>query len=189
LPAEQKADFPLLSDPTKETAKAYGVLNTMGIASRVTFVIGADGKVLAIDRNVNPATAAQDIASTLGTARHSENEVLTRSRRLRRRELRASAIATGGAATLNLLETHRWPGSHYLQSRLSHCAVWRLRRTPTPHATAEQCAALAKQYDTASKDKVNPDKLKKSQTQRAHGADLCAQRQSRVRREGAEMRR
>jgi peroxiredoxin Q/BCP len=64
--AEQKADFPLLSDPTKETAKAYGVLNTMGIASRVTFVIGADGKVLAIDRNVNPATAAQDIASTLG---------------------------------------------------------------------------------------------------------------------------
>src|SRR5882672_12658458 len=29
---EQKADFPLLSDPTKETAKAYGVLNMMGIA-------------------------------------------------------------------------------------------------------------------------------------------------------------
>lgn len=64
--AKQKADFPLLSDPTKEAAKAYGVLNTMGVASRVTFVIGADGKILAIDRNVNPATAAQDIASTLG---------------------------------------------------------------------------------------------------------------------------
>jgi hypothetical protein len=46
---------------------------------------------------------------------------------------------------------------------------------PDTHATAEQCAALAKQYDIASKDKVNPDKLKKSQTQRAHGADLCAQ--------------
>ena len=43
------------------------------------------------------------------------------------------------------------------------------------HATAEQCAALAKQYDIASKDKVNPDKLKKSQTQRAHGGDQCAQ--------------
>ncbi len=63
---EQKADFPLLSDPTKETAKAYGVLNMMGISSRVTFVIGADGKILSIDRNVNPATAAQDIAATLG---------------------------------------------------------------------------------------------------------------------------
>ena len=63
---EQKADFPLLSDPTKAAAKAYGVLNAFGIASRVTFVIGADGKILAIDRNVNPATAAEDIAATLG---------------------------------------------------------------------------------------------------------------------------
>jgi hypothetical protein len=42
-------------------------------------------------------------------------------------------------------------------------------------ATAEQCTALAKQYDLASKDKVTPDKLKKSQTHRAHGADLCGQ--------------
>jgi peroxiredoxin Q/BCP len=63
---ELKADFPLLSDPTKETAKAYGVLNMMGVSSRVTFVIGADGKILAIDKNVNPSTAAQDIAATLG---------------------------------------------------------------------------------------------------------------------------
>src|SRR3954449_8795189 len=39
---EQKADFPLLSDPTKQTAKAYGVLNAMGIASRNTFFIGPD---------------------------------------------------------------------------------------------------------------------------------------------------
>jgi thioredoxin-dependent peroxiredoxin len=64
--AEQNADFPLLSDPTKETAKAYGVLNVMGIASRQTFFIGADGRILAIDRNVNPATAAEDIAARLG---------------------------------------------------------------------------------------------------------------------------
>ena len=42
-------------------------------------------------------------------------------------------------------------------------------------ATAAQCAALEKQYDDAGKTNVNPDKLKKSQTQRAHGADLCAQ--------------
>jgi len=62
---QQKADFPLLSDPTKEAAKAYGVLNMMGFASRNTFFIGADGKILAIDRNVNPASAAQDIAATL----------------------------------------------------------------------------------------------------------------------------
>lgn len=42
-------------------------------------------------------------------------------------------------------------------------------------ATATQCAALEKQYDTASKDNAAPDKLKKAQDRRAHGADLCAQ--------------
>ena len=64
--AKEKADFPLLSDPTKETAKAYGVLNAMGVASRQTFFIGVDGTILAIDRNVNAASAAQDIAAKLG---------------------------------------------------------------------------------------------------------------------------
>ena len=47
--------------------------------------------------------------------------------------------------------------------------------TTHPPATANQCTALEKQYDAASKDKVNPDKLKKAQSQRSHGADLCAQ--------------
>jgi peroxiredoxin Q/BCP len=62
---EQNADFPLLSDPTKATAKAYGVLNVMGIASRHTVYIGVDGNVIAIDRDVRPATAAEDIAARL----------------------------------------------------------------------------------------------------------------------------
>ena len=44
---QEKADFPLLSDPTKETAEAYGVLNPKGMASRWTFYIGKDGKILA----------------------------------------------------------------------------------------------------------------------------------------------
>jgi len=48
----QKADFPLLSDPTKETATAYGVLNQRGVANRWTFYIGKDGKILAIDKAV-----------------------------------------------------------------------------------------------------------------------------------------
>ncbi len=63
---QQNADFPLLSDPTKSIARAYGVLNALGVANRTTFVIGTDGNILAIDRHVNPATAAQDIAATLG---------------------------------------------------------------------------------------------------------------------------
>jgi peroxiredoxin Q/BCP len=65
--AEQKADFPLLSDPSKATAKAYGVLMPdWGVPARHTFYIGKDGRILAIDREVEPATSAQDIAATLG---------------------------------------------------------------------------------------------------------------------------
>ncbi|ASJ95676.1 MULTISPECIES: peroxiredoxin family protein [Shewanella] len=62
---EQKADFPMLSDPTKETAKAYDVLNLVRVASRVTFYIGEDGTILKIDEDINPETAAEDIAANL----------------------------------------------------------------------------------------------------------------------------
>jgi thioredoxin-dependent peroxiredoxin len=64
--AEQEADFPLLSDPAREIAAAYGVLSDAGFAKRQTFYIGVDGRILAVDRSVNPATAAEDIAATLG---------------------------------------------------------------------------------------------------------------------------
>ena len=64
--AEQKADFPLLSDPTKAIAKAYGVLHPAGFAKRYTFYIGADGRILTIDDAVVPETSAQDIARRLG---------------------------------------------------------------------------------------------------------------------------
>ena len=63
---EQGADFPLLSDPSKATARAYGVLSAMGYAKRHTFYIGADGTILAVDRAVKPATSAEDMARTLG---------------------------------------------------------------------------------------------------------------------------
>ena len=62
---ETNADFPLLSDPSKETAKAYGVLNKGGWANRHTFYIGANGKILAIDKDIKPATSAQDMAAKL----------------------------------------------------------------------------------------------------------------------------
>ena len=62
---DEKADFPLLSDPDKAVAKAFGVLHLLGFAIRQTFYIGQDGRILAIDRSVKPATAAQDIAAQL----------------------------------------------------------------------------------------------------------------------------
>jgi len=59
------ADFPMLSDPSKETAKAYDVLNIMRVASRVTFYISKEGKILKIDEDINTKTAAEDIAKNL----------------------------------------------------------------------------------------------------------------------------
>ena len=61
-----KADFPLLSDPTKTTAEAYGVLNPRGVASRWTFYIGKDGRIAYIDKAVKPPTSAEDMAAKLG---------------------------------------------------------------------------------------------------------------------------
>jgi peroxiredoxin Q/BCP len=59
------ADFPMLSDPKKKAAKAYDVLNFMRVASRVTFYISKEGKILKIDEDINPRTAAEDIAEHL----------------------------------------------------------------------------------------------------------------------------
>jgi peroxiredoxin Q/BCP len=60
-----EANFPLLSDPTKATAGAYGVLNRGGVANRWTFYIGADGRIAHIDRAVNPETSGQDLVTQL----------------------------------------------------------------------------------------------------------------------------
>lgn len=58
-------DYPILSDPTKETAKAFGVLNERGMANRWTFYIDKNGKISHIDQKVNTETHGKDIASEL----------------------------------------------------------------------------------------------------------------------------
>ena len=60
-----EADYPILADASKEVANAYGVLGRMGVASRWTFYIGPDGKILHIDKAVKTSTAGQDVASRL----------------------------------------------------------------------------------------------------------------------------
>jgi peroxiredoxin Q/BCP len=59
-----EADFPLLSDPSTETAGDYGVL-VSGVARRHTIYIGSDGKILKVDTSVRPASSAEDMAATL----------------------------------------------------------------------------------------------------------------------------
>jgi thioredoxin-dependent peroxiredoxin len=63
--ASLAVDYPILSDPTRDTARAYGVLGPSGHASRRTFYIGADGHILAIDTSVSPASHGQEIVAKL----------------------------------------------------------------------------------------------------------------------------
>ena len=58
-------DYPILSDPTKEVARAYGVLGASGYASRWTFYIGADGCILDIDKKVSAASHGRDVVAKL----------------------------------------------------------------------------------------------------------------------------
>jgi peroxiredoxin Q/BCP len=65
---QENADFPLLADPTQETANKYGVLRDFGgqkVANRWTFYIGPDGKIAAMDKMVNPATSGEAIVAKL----------------------------------------------------------------------------------------------------------------------------
>ena len=59
-------DFPILSDPTKDVATAYGVVNeTRPNPFRWTFYIGKDGKLLFVDKDVKSATHGDHIAEKL----------------------------------------------------------------------------------------------------------------------------
>lgn len=59
-------DYPILSDPGKETARAFGVLKIGGLyAARHTIYIGSDGKIVYIDRDVSVKTAGPDMLEKL----------------------------------------------------------------------------------------------------------------------------
>ncbi len=68
---KEHADFPILSDPSRTTAEAYGVLTAdKQYANRFTFYIGPDGKILDIDkgptgRGVPVRTAGEDTVKKL----------------------------------------------------------------------------------------------------------------------------
>jgi peroxiredoxin Q/BCP len=59
------ADYPILADPGKEAATAYGVLGRSGMASRWTFYIDPDGTIIHIDKAVKTSTAGADVAAQL----------------------------------------------------------------------------------------------------------------------------
>ena len=64
--ASLELDYPILSDPGLETAKAYGVVNdSRKFPFRWTFYIGDDGKILFVDKSVKAGNHGNDIANKL----------------------------------------------------------------------------------------------------------------------------
>jgi len=64
--AELKLDYPILSDPDKKVAEAYGVVHEgRAVPERWTFLIDAEGKIAHIEKKVNVGTHGADIAKML----------------------------------------------------------------------------------------------------------------------------
>jgi peroxiredoxin Q/BCP len=60
------AAYPILADPDKSVAKAYGVVHEgREVPERWTFYIDKEGVIRAIDKKVNTETAADDAATKL----------------------------------------------------------------------------------------------------------------------------
>ncbi len=60
------ADFPILSDPDAKVAEAYGVrMPLVNVASRWTFYVDKDGRILDIDKNVKAATHGAAVVKRL----------------------------------------------------------------------------------------------------------------------------
>ncbi len=61
-----KLDYPILSDPGKKVAEAYGVVHGVRqVPERWTFFIDANGKLAFIDKMVSTKTHGADIARKL----------------------------------------------------------------------------------------------------------------------------
>lgn len=58
---ENNLNFPLLSDEDKTVSKAYDVLNNLGFASRVSFVIDKEGRIAHILRDINISEHANQV--------------------------------------------------------------------------------------------------------------------------------
>ena len=58
---DNQLNFPLLSDIDKKVAEAYGVLNNVGVASRVTFIVDKKGNLANIIRDVDVDSHANEV--------------------------------------------------------------------------------------------------------------------------------
>ncbi|MFW5924999.1 MAG: peroxiredoxin [Myxococcota bacterium] len=63
---EHALPFPLVADESGEVARAYGVPTTLGMASRTTFLVGPDGRVVRVWPDVDPAVDADRVLAAAG---------------------------------------------------------------------------------------------------------------------------
>jgi len=129
---KEHLNFPLLADTDKAMVAAYGVLGQNGFASRVTFVIGEDSKILAIDRDVNGQFARE---GTTLTTRHGSNLALLLSDwkaavgqpvpNFSAADMQGKTISVltpGKKATVVLFLGARTPGAHAYDARIQQLA-------------------------------------------------------------------
>jgi peroxiredoxin Q/BCP len=67
---KEHADFPLLANPDKKVALAYGVISAdtppdRQFAKRWTFYIDPTGKIAAIDKAIKPGSSGEDLVQHL----------------------------------------------------------------------------------------------------------------------------
>jgi peroxiredoxin Q/BCP len=62
---EHELPFPLLADPDGAILRRYGVPTALGMAARVTYVIGEDGRVRRVFPDVDPAVHVDQVLGAL----------------------------------------------------------------------------------------------------------------------------
>lgn len=67
--SEHQLPFPLLSDVSGTICNAYGVKTTLGMASRVTFVIDRDGRIARTFPDVDPAIHVDEVLAALDASK------------------------------------------------------------------------------------------------------------------------
>ena len=63
--ADHQLPFPLVADEDGSVSRAYGVPSLLGMTSRVTFLVGKDGKVLRVWPNVDPGVHAEELLAAI----------------------------------------------------------------------------------------------------------------------------
>ncbi len=66
--ADHGLPFILVADEDGAVARAYGVSSVLGMASRVTFLVGGDGKILRVWPDVDPAVNADEVLAAVDLA-------------------------------------------------------------------------------------------------------------------------